>query len=352
VEHTHLGRTTAVPSSPATVAADTPAGPMAPVPLPVRRSLVVRRMTEDQAVPLRGVRAGQFDRASAVVELIPASFAIGDIQHPVIEELDALRMRLQNAGAAGEADAVQRELDALEPRVVAYETFMADRAEVLADLERLMSTFKDAEDDDPELLRRASDNLDGKGIEPVRAKIARDLRLGRGTLKELSELRRAVESVVMPTNKDMQGLRATNAGDAEQVINKLVQGGLVRPDTLTDMWKASGQDDGVDQFGAKWSMATAGHHSGAAQWIREWEYHIHGSAIRARPYRSDDPHPNPVTDFRIKRGHIKPTAKARVLGVSVQIQNPAFIAEAKSVDSLAKFCRWGNGKGAQLLTSS
>ncbi len=350
MERTHLGPTRTAPA-PATAPVAT-AAPRAPVPLAAGPSLVVRRMTEEQAAPLRVDRAGYFDRIQTATERIPACFAVRGAEHPAIARLDELRLLLQNAEAAGAAAGVQQQLDELRPAVEAYEEFIAARADVLGDLDRLFTTFGAAGAHDPAMLAQVATALGGTSLTAATAKIGRDLRLGRGSLLELNDLRREVESTVMPTNKQMQDLRASNADHAAQVVSRLIRARLVRPGHLVDMWKAEGHDDGVDQFGAKWAMTAEGHHSGAGQWIRTWEYHIHGSAVRARPYQRDDAEPNPVTGFTIKRGHVKPTAKARVLGVSVQIQDRAFEAEVTSGESRDKFCRWANGKGAALLTSS
>lgn len=76
------------------------------------------------------------------------------------------------------------------------------------------------------------------------------------------------------------------------------------------------------------------------QWVREWEFHIHGEVIRAGGADT------PATSFRIARGHIKPTAKKMETGVSIEIADPGVIG-AITNSSMDQVLRWANSARAK-----
>jgi hypothetical protein len=86
--------------------------------------------------------------------------------------------------------------------------------------------------------------------------------------------------------------------------------------------------------------------SGKGQWLREWEYHIHGVAVRG-PAVGAAPLA-PVTGFTVTVGHIKPRKDPYALGASINVANPNFNAMINGYQ--AQFARWANSsKGSALL---
>lgn len=135
-------------------------------------------------------------------------------------------------------------------------------------------------------------------------------------------------------NKDMQKLRANNAGNASALVRRYVYAGLVKIGQINEYY-CSPFDGPKDRFGAKASVSCAG--SGTMQWVNNWEFHIHGEVIRAGGAGTL------ATAFRIARGHIKPTAKKMDTGVSIEISDPVVIT-AITNSSMAQVLRWANSK--------
>lgn len=152
------------------------------------------------------------------------------------------------------------------------------------------------------------------------------------SLSEFNTIERNIYKRVEKGNKDMQKLRARNAGDASALVLRYVSAGLIKIGQINKYY-CSPFDGPEDRFGAKASVLSGG--SGAMQWARSWEFHIHGEAIRAGGANT------PVTSFRIARGHIKPTAKKMDTGVSIEIADQRAIA-AITNSSMAQVLRWAN----------
>lgn len=148
---------------------------------------------------------------------------------------------------------------------------------------------------------------------------------------DVSTVRRAVERAIIPDNKEIKKLRAENAQVAMDRVAMLVQAGLAEVDNLEALY-ASEFDAAVDHFGGSWKLKPAAG-TGKMQWIREWEFHVHATVQRAAAP------PNLVTGFTIHRAHIKPSSGARELGVSIQITNPALLAQVQG-DNQRKIVHW------------
>ena len=268
-----------------------------------------------------------------------------NVEHPSMDRIRAATMAINNAAATPDTfgplnaglQTARQELDVLR-------NFLDQNLDLLTSVHQLYDTFSAA----------APAGGAGAGPHPLAAVtvsivalngelqgLANALLENRGSVKAFSDFRLKLERLVLPDNKAMQKLRATNAQQATEVLTRLIDGGLVTSDNLSHLYK-SPFDKGKDKFGASWSLAMTGA-SGKGQWLREWEYHVHARADRAAGVGT------PVTGFTVTVGHIKPSADPYALGVSIDVQNPAFTGHIQN-DYQAKVVRWANSdKGSALL---
>ena len=158
---------------------------------------------------------------------------------------------------------------------------------------------------------------------------------------DISVIRLAVERALIPDNKEIKRMRAQNAQTAMDRVAMMVQAKLADVGNLRDLY-ASEFDAAADHFGASWSLKPAAG-TGKLQWVTEWEFHVHATVQRAAAP------PNAVTGFTIHRAHIKPSSGARELGVSIQITNPALLAQVQN-DNQRKIVNWsGTPDGESIL---
>jgi len=149
------------------------------------------------------------------------------------------------------------------------------------------------------------------------------------------------ERTVTPGDDEMQRLRATNADDAEQMAERLVDAGLIGIGTHQAFYE-SPYDKALDHFGASWAVKSLGR-SGKLQWLDNWEFHIHGKALR-------NPVGGAITTFQIIVGHMKPTSMQRAVGASIGITDAATLAGVVA-DTQGKFMRWATSNdGEQILS--
>ncbi|OVE80901.1 hypothetical protein BVY04_04725 [bacterium M21] len=170
-----------------------------------------------------------------------------------------------------------------------------------------------------------------------------DLNALRGSIYDgtfnISEFNRVEQSIyrrVEVSNKDMKGLQSTDGGAAMALVRRYVDAGLVHVEQLNEFY-CSPYDGPQDRFGAKARLSAGG--SGKMQWIRAWEFHIHGEVTRAGGVGT------PVNTFRIVRGHIKPTANKMDTGMSIQLVDPGSLAAIVN-HSQDLIVRWANSSRA------
>jgi phage terminase Nu1 subunit (DNA packaging protein) len=319
----------------------------------VRRALAPQDVA---AITQRATQLGQ--RVDAALQRVPASFSQnwGAAEHPAVDRIRNARAAAASP-AANDLDPVMRDLDTATDEIAAFESFLDANGELLDEVDELYTAYERPAPAGPAAANGApaaphplaAVQTDVVALKPTLQELARDLLLGQGNRKAIEAFRREVERVVMPDNKSMQGLRQSNATQAAEVISRMIDGGLVRPQTMMTPWKAAPYDTGPDNFGLGWTLTMSGNASGAGQWLREWEYHIHGRAVRAPGPVPGPGELMPVTGFDVKKGHIKPSKNPRALGVSINITNQKFLDEIKGYED--QFARWANGRGKQLLLS-
>jgi hypothetical protein len=163
------------------------------------------------------------------------------------------------------------------------------------------------------------------------ARLGRRIASREAGQSEVNAIRSAVERAIIPDNKEIKALREQNAQTAMDRVAMLVEAGMAEVGSPIAFY-ASEFDTAADHFGAAWNLKPAAG-SGKLQWVREWEFHVHATVQRAPAP------PNAVTAFTIHRAHIKPSAGARELGVSIQITNGALLTQVQN-DNQRKIVSW------------
>jgi hypothetical protein len=151
----------------------------------------------------------------------------------------------------------------------------------------------------------------------------------------------SAERAVIPSNRDMQDMQQQNAGTAAATVGQLLAAGLVAINTGGGTYYESSYDRELDHFGGSWGLTPTAS-SGSMQWIRAWEFHIHGAATRAGGL----PGQGAATGFDVLAGHIKPTDVALTTGNSVTVTDQTTLNAFKAGAAQA-FTRWAGSRVGQ-----
>lgn len=236
-------------------------------------------------------------------------------EHPAAEEIRTVNQAARRRPNEVDFAALTKTLDGVDATLDTLEQYLAGHREDLEGIARIYATFTG---DELDALAKARDDLG--------AKLLRQ----QASPTEVKTFARKLQAEAVPTNKEMQGLRKANAQEAMDKVAQLVQAELAAIDTghRTDFYESE-YDLAEDHFGASWQVQPAAA-TGTAQWLREWEFHVHAVATRAA---------GALTGFTINRGHIKPSSDAHALGASIQITNAGVLAKVEN-DTRARFLRW------------
>lgn len=283
----------------------------------VARMIAQRVLNDGERGPL-ATRCLQLEtRIETAVGLIPDVVRRGQGDHAVIEPIRAELRRVRAPFGNDDAADITSKLNGYEAEIATVEAHINTHLPQLQQLGQVWTTFAGELGD----------------LDPDRVLIARNLYRAKATEYEIDALDRKMQRTVAMDSKAMSALRKQNAQLAMDRVGQYVTSGYVGIDTLNSFY-ASSYDSAEDDFGAAASL-TNNTSSGAFQWLREWEFHIHASVTRAGGKGT------PVTGFTIKTGHIKPTSVARDTGTSITV--PAGMHAGVIATSAPAVIRWANG---------
>lgn len=303
----------------------------------VARALLQRALSAAERDDLMTRATALGNRLEGIVESIPAVLRIPEVQRQVwggTEHPAQDRIRAVHQDAANRAGAVDHgPLDATLVEVLAdvdrLDRYVAGHAATLAEIARTYAAFTTA------------GGVRESGLaeqDPKLRLVARDFFRLRARSTDLATLLRSSQGAVVPSNDDMKRLRAANAQAAMDLLAKLINARLVDVKDHKAFYE-SPFDLEQDHFGASWGLIPRAA-TGAMQWLRDWEFHVHAAATRIA---------GALTGFAIHRAHVKPSADPYALGVSIQITDAALLARVAQ-DAGPKFLRWaGTPKGDQTL---
>ncbi len=253
--------------------------------------------------------------------------------HPLLNPIQHAHAQAVVNGIDDNA-AITAQVAALGPRVAAFELH---RLAFLAEMQNIQLVYGPFQD-----------QLDPKTTK-LMTNLSKKIYAGTATSPEFAALKRAVDGDAAAISH--QAMQEARQGDRTQAIAQLgryINAGFVAINPLNSFYESE-YDLAEDDFGAAATMHSEAT-TGKMQWLREWEFHIHGHATRAPAGGGA------VTGFTIKIGpdgnplcHAKPSGKAREVGVSITILSPALLAQVVN-DSAPAVVRWaGSGSGAQAL---
>jgi hypothetical protein len=162
---------------------------------------------------------------------------------------------------------------------------------------------------------------------------------GKVTPQALSEFDRLLQRKVGLTSQAMSKLRQSSRNAAIERVTKFVQLDYIEIENLNSFY-ASSFDNARDDFGAAASLKN-NTSSGQMQWLSNWEFHIHGTVVRAGGIGT------PVTGFMIKTGHIKPSGEARATGESITV--PQAMHARVIANSTAGVVRWAKTSNGETV---
>ncbi len=282
------------------------------------------------AIPVQQLALATWDALNNTVGLVPQQVRTASgyaDEHPISDRLRAATNAANVHTTATNFPAVTAELQACAAEIATFTRLVQSLADQFDRIRRLYAQFP---------AELASDDF----AKPSLRLLTKQLYDHRCAPNQWSNLCAKAEGRVTPGNADMQKLRATNADDAMQMVQRLVDAGLIGIGTHEAFYE-SPFDLALDHFGASWGLTSLGA-SGKLQWLDNWEFHIHGEAVR-NPAQA-------ITTFNIIRGHIKPTSQQRAVGASIQVTDAATLATVIN-STQAKFLRWARGKeGEQILS--
>ena len=275
--------------------------------------------------PLR-VRALALEaRITAAEARLPG--IITTVEHPLLEPVRAAFALVRADFGVDDSAAITQSLDEAEVSIVAFETCVNTHYDAIQAVGTAYDAF-------------AGDDL--SSLDQDLASLSADILGSSVTTTTIDNFKRSLDRQVIFSNKQMQALRSQNAQLAIERLEQYIDGGYVAINPLNSFYESE-FDYGKDKFGAAASVYSTAD-SGKMQWLREWEFHIHGEVVRDD---NDD-----ITGFTISRGHIKPSKNAKALGVSIIINNQAMLNQVIA-DSQAKVTRWGGSKkGKQILSKT
>ncbi len=280
--------------------------------------VVGQRLLNDGERDPRRDRCLQLEqRLETALARIPAVIAAahrGD--HPMLDEVRAQLVRVRAVYGVDDAADITARLDTAETAIAAAELHINTHPPQLTQLARVWNTFGGELGDYASDLTAVADNL----------------YLGTTTALQIDTLDRKAQRKVSVTSREMSAIRRRSVQDAMDRVGQYVAAGYVGIGQLNSFY-ASSYDGAQDDFGAAASL-TNNTSSGVFQWLREWEFHIHASVVRAGGAGT------PVTGFIIKTGHIKPTSVARDTGTSITVPNGMHAGVI--ADSGPGVIRWAN----------
>jgi hypothetical protein len=308
-------------SGPMPSGADVPRTAPAPASNVVSRRPIAQRLLDGNQRRAQAARCIALEtRIGRAYDALPR--ALRDVwaaDHPLVDPLHA-EFALTQAPFGTDDDAqITARLDDYERRIAAFEAAAANLVTELTAVGRVWGTFE------AEL---------GDHRAELRALVAQVLR-GKASPENVDDLHRRLQRKVALDSKAMSKVRERSAGEAMNRIRDYIALGYVTIDPLNTFY-CSNYDRALDDFGAAAGLKnnTA---SGAMQWLREWEFHIHGSVTRGGGPGTA------ATGFDIKTGHIKPSKIAKVTGASITINDAAMLAGVVAT-SQAAVVRWANSK--------
>lgn len=288
--------------------------------VPVLIGAVVRAT---DAIPTARRAIALENRLKRIVESLPAvTHAQG--QPPTLDRIYALVETVQKHTDTEDFAGLQTQLNAIEGSIDAFEKSIASLAGSLARAGAVFSSF-------------------GEAAIPSECKqqygeLLRKLFRNQGRIQEWNNVCSKLEQAVIPSHEEMQKQQKTSAGDAAITVRKMLEAGFLTVGDVRSFY-VSPDDLSPDGFGAAWSLEpTAG--TGRIQWVNEWEFHIHGKAVR------EGGPDTAVISFTINKGHIKPSGKARELGASIDVKHVPTLTAATAAAQV-KFVRWANSKNGQ-----
>ena len=322
------------------------------VPPPARAAVLQRQqLTDAEVKALRDLRDKAHDLHEDLTGQVPAAFRRTRDEHVSMVRIHAATDAINHPNNVPQNLAwYTHDLAEADRELKALEAFLHDNLPVLAKIDVLYRAYEapspavaapaaggPAPAHPLAAVRTAVMALDGELRD-----LATELFGNRGDRKALVSFLLRLERLVLPDNKELQKLRATNAQQAAEVVSRLINGGLVTSGKVQGRPYKSPYDKGRDNFGAAWSLKRTAGASGKGQWLRGWEYHVHATAVRAAGPGT------PVTAFTVKKGHIKPSADPKALGVSINVANPAFTAQIQT-GYLNNILSWANSDTGQAL---
>jgi hypothetical protein len=300
-------------------------------------SLLQRALSQAQQDDLKQRALALETRLQGIVNRIPAPMSSAGARqaawrgtdHPALERIRAVFQDARDRHAALDFDPVNASLNEQLAAVDALDAYVTRHAAVLTGIERIYAAFTAGGVVRAEL----------GGVQERRDKLAVNFLRQTAAPTDMNNFLRALQKAVIPDNKAMQAIRARNAQEAMDTLARLIDAGLVAVDAHKAFYE-SPFDLAEDHFGASWGLkGTAA--SGALQWLREWEFHVHAHAT--------PPHPAATASFAITRAHVKPSADAHALGVSIQITDANLLAGVVNA-TRDKFLRWAaSSRGQEIL---
>jgi hypothetical protein len=290
------------------------------------RPVLQRLLNDGERGPLQTLALGLEGRIDAATGGLPDVIqqAYGE-DHPLIEPIRAELVRIRAAYGTDDNADITAKLNGYQAGVVALETNIAAHLPRLQAVARVWTTF--------------SGEL-GDLTEDLEA-LAADVYKAKATAEQINTFDRKLQRKVALDSKAMTALRKSNVLGAANRVRDYASLGYVTINSLNSFY-CSSYDTAQDDFGAAASLEN-NTTSGAMQWLREWEFHIHGSAVRAGGQGT------PVTGFTIKTGHIKPSKLLKTTGVSITVDDQALLGGVVA-NSQGTVVRWANSKrGAPVL---
>ncbi|GAA5143463.1 hypothetical protein GCM10023340_08930 [Nocardioides marinquilinus] len=307
------------------------------------QSPIIRRKLSDDAVDSLNERidteSKRFARANRGLK---PTFEID--YTPIDERFGQLTRSVRMNEDGTEEGATRDLLDGVVADATTFVAFTTANAALISTIHETFKDFRGPAGAGPTLAMMdvIAVRLGGEKFSAMRNRVARRIQDNEATAQDLEQVRDELYRLVIPSSEELETSRGVNEDATIAALDKMIKVGLMEPAKMVAPWKSS-FDVGRDQFGAGWSLRS-NVLSGKAQWVRTWEYHIHGEALRDGTGQ--------VIGFNIKRGHVKPTKSAKATGKSIHVTNPAFEAKVKA-DELPKFLRWANnGQGKTELAKT